>query len=92
MITLKSRKNWLLPLERRLGDQASLNQLLVKFLVSFRIIHKSLFLLKLIPLSCRRPWLMRATGVIFSSPDALVVVVLFNPTIHSSTALREDLN
>ena len=32
---LKSRKNWLLPLERRLGDQASLNQLLVKFLVSF---------------------------------------------------------
>jgi len=26
------RKNWLLPLERRLGDQASLNQLLVKFL------------------------------------------------------------
>lgn len=26
------RKNWLLPLERRVGDQASLNQLLVKFL------------------------------------------------------------
>ena len=34
---LKSRKNWLLPLERRLGDQASLNQLLVKFLVSFML-------------------------------------------------------
>ena len=28
---------------------------------------------------------MRATGVIFSSPDASVVVVLFHPTIHSST-------
>ena len=29
---------------------------------------------------------MRAIiGVIFSSPDASVVVVLFHPTIHSST-------
>ena len=30
----KIRRHWLLPLERRVGDQTSLNQLLVQFLVS----------------------------------------------------------
>ena len=32
------RQNWLLPLERRVGDQASLNQLLVQFLVSLTMV------------------------------------------------------
>ena len=38
IIKLKPRQNWLLPLERRVGDQASLNQLLVQFLVSLTMV------------------------------------------------------
>ena len=32
------RQHWLLPLERRVGDQTSLNQLLVQFLVSSTVL------------------------------------------------------
>ena len=61
---LKSRKNWLLPLERRLGDQDSLNQLLVKFLVSFMLRED---------INSRKTFSLLHESPTFYDPDSVVV-------------------